>query len=410
MQDKSVRSIDPSAMRAINTSATLRSLHRSSPATLTQLKHSAGLSRRALDLILEPLIERGWVIASAADEISGRSAGRPARTYRFNYVAAHLVAIQLDVHSVTALVTDLNGTTLAQAHVPTGDEPHALTRAERLAKVYECVDAALEAAGSTLESIMAATMSTPGIVRDDNTVDRAMSFEEWSGFSLAAELETHFPCPVFVENDAKLAAVGEKWIGTGKHSDNLLWVRADGVRFGIGIIVKGALYRGNNGAAGEVAWATRLGLQSVNSHLMSGLADPAHPLHTQAVEAVDRARAGDPAALQSIRDLADGLAPGLSTLAWVLAPEMLVIGGSLGHIADLLIPALRATPEFEGLPVGITIVGSSLGDHAILSGAVKKSLDALDELLFTNSPLPMPRVMGTTGLTLGRAESGDDGV
>ncbi len=385
-------SLDLSAMRAHNTTATLKALHEVSPMTLAQLKQATGLSRRALDLILEPLIDQEWVISTEANELSGRAAGRPARTYQFNYAAARMLAVQLDVHSITAIVADLGANQLTEAHLVTGDERGTASRAERLQNVYECVDSALKSANATLDSIMVATLSTPGIVRDDNTVERALSFEEWSEFSLATELEAHLSCPVHVENDAKLAAVGELWAGIGQGSENLVWVRADGVRFGIGIIVNGKLYRGNNGAAGEVAWASGLGLKSVTSNIMSGLADLSHPLHDLAVDTVRRARQNDHSALQDVRDLADGLAPGLSTLAWILAPDTLVIGGSLGSIADLLIPILNETPQFQNLPGELVVAGSALGDHAVLSGALKKNLDTLDDILFTKTPLPLPLI------------------
>ena len=57
-----------------------------------------------------------------------------------------------------------------------------------------------------------------------------------------------------VENDAKLAALGEKWSRDGEVQD-FAYIFADSERIGVGLVLRNELYRGRDGVAGEVTWA-----------------------------------------------------------------------------------------------------------------------------------------------------------
>lgn len=385
-----METVDSTTLRRINTSAALRALHDSGPMTLAQLKTASGLSRRTLDLIVAPLIEQGWALDAPPAEDASRAAGRPARTFAFNRTAAYVIAIQLDFDFINVLISDLTGGAVAEAQIRTLPDPVELSRDARLEKVYECTRDALQAAQVAVQSIVAVTLSTPGIVRDNGMVDLPLSsMQGWSGFSLSQELERFFPCSVVVENDTKLAAIGERWAG-GVESDNLIWVRADGPRNGVGVVINGELYRGKDGTAGEIVWAENLRLNVVSSHLMAGLVDPSHELYPQAILTANAARSGDLPSLEIVRDLAEALAPALRTLAWILGPDEIVVGGSLGDIADILIPPLRDALGSGARPVEAKVVGSSFGSRASLLGALKRSLDKVDELLFAGNEVPPP--------------------
>ncbi|GAA1000632.1 ROK family protein [Subtercola frigoramans] len=383
--DNVVERGDPSVLRRMNAARTLKVLYLSRRLTMAQLQAQTSISRRTLELILVELVDLGWVEEVLPVVQGERPVGRPAKSYAFVPSAGCLVAIQLDIENVLVSLTDLTGEQIAETSTALDAR---LGREARLQVVVDAVDDLLGRAGADRSAVLALTVATPGIVHDDGAVDLPMSIPDWSGFSIATSLETSFATAISVENDAKLAALGEL-AHLESPVKNFLWLRVDGVRVGMGLVIDGKLYRGHDGSAGEVVWATGLEIhEPVKSHIMGALAKPGTPEHAAALQLADDARAGDPEALAAVRELAVSLVPGLTTLSWIIAPEEIVIGGSLNLIADLLVPAINTELSAGLHSVPTRVVRSRLGERAIVAGATQRSLELLAVHLFGRHRTP----------------------
>jgi len=193
----------------------------------------------------------------------------------------------------------------------------------------------------------------------------------WRDLDLKAELEARVHLPVVVENDANAAAWGEFAFGAGKDIDDLLLVTV-GTGVGGGIVLDGNLHRGAFGVAAEIGHMRVVPggvlcgcgnhgcLESYGSGtalvrearaaaeggslLARDLLDRAGgdvsaingPLITEA------ARAGDPFAMERLADLGTWLGEGIASLAAVLDPAMVAIGGGVSEAEDLLLDPIRA--------------------------------------------------------------------
>ena len=193
----------------------------------------------------------------------------------------------------------------------------------------------------------------------------------WRDLDLKAELEARVHLPVVVENDANAAAWGEFVFGAGKDIDDLLLVTV-GTGVGGGIVLDGKLHRGAFGVAAEIGHmrvvpggilcgcGNRGCLESygsgtalvrearaaaeMGSLLARDLIDRAGgdvsaingPLITEA------ARAGDGFAIERLAELGTWLGEGIASLAAVLDPAMVAIGGGVSEAEDLLIDPIRA--------------------------------------------------------------------
>ena len=73
----------------------------------------------------------------------------------------------------------------------------------------------------------------------------------WREEDMGRELEAAFRVPVFLDNDANMAAIGEHWRGVAQGIDNFVFI-ALGTGIGAGIFVDGRICRGRNGFAGEL--------------------------------------------------------------------------------------------------------------------------------------------------------------
>ncbi|PRY13617.1 ROK family transcriptional regulator [Kineococcus rhizosphaerae] len=365
--------MDHLAMRQHNATSTLDVLYRRSPATMADLQAELRLSRRTLELILDDLMRAGWVDEVFPAAGGPRPKGRPARVFAFRYDAGSLLAVQLDAGATTVTLTDLAADEVRVSHEAM---PIETSREDRLASLRRLVTGLLASAGVDRSDVLAATVSTPGIVHDDGTVDLPFTMPGWTGFSLAAVLAEHVDCPVTVENDAKLAALGEKW-SREDGIENFAYLFSDGDRIGLGLVLGGELYRGVDGNAGEISWAPALGISHVHSPLLHGLPDESGADHDTAAALVDAARAGDPGALAEVGRVAQALAPAITTLSWVLAPEEVVLGGTLGLVQDLLLPALDEVLARNDRPLRTRVVGSRFGERAVLAGCLQMCVETL---------------------------------
>jgi len=223
----------------------------------------------------------------------------------------------------------------------------------------------------------------------------------WRDLDLKVELEERVDVPVVIENDANAAAWGEFRFGAGEDVDDLVLITI-GTGVGGGLVLDGAVYRGAFGVAAElghlrVVPGGRLcgcgnrgcweqygsGTAMVRSarEEAAGGSMLARPLIERAgsVEAIDgpmiteAAQEGDPFAVDQLATLGRWLGEGVATLAAVLDPSVVVVGGGVAAAGDLLMDPLHTAFAREltgrGHRPELEIRSAALGNTAGLIGA-----------------------------------------
>jgi glucokinase len=212
-----------------------------------------------------------------------------------------------------------------------------------------------------------------GFVDVDRATVRFAPNIDWVNEPLAAAVGRHVDLPVVVENDANAAAWGEYRFGAGQDTDDLLFVTI-GTGVGGGIIHRGMLFRGGFGAAAEVGHLRVVpdgrpcgcGQRGCFEQYGSGRAlvrdagerveadDPrAAPLLAVAGDAAaitgpmvtDLARQGDPMCVDLLQGVGRWVGEGIATLAAVLDPSVIAIGGGVADAGDLLLDPVREAFE-----------------------------------------------------------------
>jgi len=219
-----------------------------------------------------------------------------------------------------------------------------------------------------------------------------------------------------VDNDANLGALAEHWWGVGRGVDDLAYIKvATGV--GSGHVIQGEIYRGATGVAGEIGHIAIdpkgppciCGLNGclvtfVGGHALVARAEellpefPESPLHEGPVtvhDIEDAALTGDPLALQVATEAAGHLGTALAGLLNLMNPAMVILGGDLSRLGDLLVDPLRDTVKARTLVSSVRaaeIRASELGPLSVAIGASTLILkEALaDATLFPAVPLPEP--------------------
>jgi predicted NBD/HSP70 family sugar kinase len=374
---------DSSLLRRINSAVTLHALRGGDTLTLTQLVGDTGLSRPTVEGVIEGLMESGLVVEVLPEDDplrgdSTRQRGRPARHFRFRAEAGHLLGIEIGTHGARAALSDLTGRILG-SYSRSIDEATGAT--ERLALVRGTVAELLRRSGVSRDTLWAVGVGTPGVVDADGVVRLGTALPGWTGLELGARLRRSFRCPVLVENDANLAAIGEHWKGAAVGMGDVVFVLA-GLSPGAGSLINGRLHRGFGGAAGEIGSLHLLGRESNPAQLLSAPSKPIDPLDEAAVARVLRlAEEGDQVALDVRDRFLSRLVRDVAALVLAIDPEIVVIGGWAAGLDGMLEPLRAQLVRFCLRPPEVRL--SALGDDVIATGALRLALEHAEEQLFS---------------------------
>lgn len=224
-------------------------------------------------------------------------------------------------------------------------------------------------------------VGTPGPTDATGRIARvAINLEGWHDIPLADWLEAKTDRPTVLANDANCAGLGEAWLGAGRWYRNLILLTL-GTGVGGAIILDGRLFTGHYGSAGE------LGLITLNPDGPPCKSGNRGSLEQYAsVQAIRRRTGLEPDALSALATNGDAealafwqaygrdLGAGLASLAYVLTPEAIVIGGGVSASADLFFPAMQAELERRVMPssrMGLQLLRAELGNQAGIVGAAR---------------------------------------
>jgi len=368
---------DLTRLRELNALTVVRALRGNPPSTVTELAARTGLSRPSVDVIMQSLVADGW--ATTIEPTGSSVVGRPARRYQFNATAGHVIGVDVGAHKVLALVADLDGTviqTVRRQVAPDADPKVRLTALDKT--VADC----LSQAGLGTNDLWALTIGVTGPVDATGRTTLFTPLPGWSAVDPIAHLARRYPCPIQVENDCKLGAVAERWHGAGQDADDIVYVQA-GMRTGAGLILDGTLRRGYGGAAGELGALRAVRWLTAPSHLENcpGAPDTVTP-DDKAAWVFTAARDGNPNAVTAVRRYVRDLAVGAAALVLALDPQLVVVGGGFSRSADLILQPLQH--ELQRLCLRVPEVrASTLGDESVALGALRLSLDEVDQRLLS---------------------------
>ena len=256
---------------------------------------------------------------------------------------------------------------------------------------------------SQLDSISIAAAG--GIDIKKGLVTSSPHLPGWHNVPLRDIVRDKYKVGTFLLNDASAAALGEHRFGAGRGVNNLVLLTI-GTGIGGGIIIDGKLYHGPSGSAGEFGHTTidvnglkcacgnvgclemlvsgtamareakRRIAQGERSSLVEMVAGKIEEITAEEVGAA--AQDGDSLASDIITEAANYLGVGLVNLVNTFNPEMIIIGGAVAKLGDLLLDPARRLVKERAFPISaqaVRIVPAQLGDEAGLLGAAVFALE-----------------------------------
>ncbi|MEV6652276.1 ROK family transcriptional regulator [Streptomyces sp. NPDC051219] len=378
----------------MNDRLALELLQQEGPLTAGQLKTLTGLSRPTVADLVERLQASGLV--AVVGEAGAQRRGPNARLYGIVADRAHLAALDVRTHSVSVVVADLLGRTLAEAVLPVDRDTGTGPAVEQAVALLERT--AHEAGATSLHSV---GIGAPGLVDPATGELRdTTGLPAWHR-ALVAVLHERLPAAVLLENETNLAAVAEQRLGAARDRDTfvLLWL---GHGVGAAVVLDGRLRRGASGGAGEIGFLPVPGTSGLPSatecdggfHALVGSAAVCALAAEHGVTAVAEAHA--PPAEAVVRAavaagqrggpfldaLAARLALGAAAVSAVLDPGCVVLGGEVGQAGGEALAGRVANRLATLSPLRTEVRAGTLGGTAVLRGALLAARDAAQEDLF----------------------------
>lgn len=332
------------------------------------------------------------------------------------------MAVELNRQAGHVLGVDLGGTNVRAAVLTKKGKPvGAGGRAPSLAgggvemtvaQIIQAARSAIDSAQISPDDIAGVGIGVPGHIDPQaKLVKWAPNFFEngqpYRNIALGEPIEAQLGLPVYMGNDANVAALGEFRFGAGRAVQTLVMVTL-GTGIGGGIILNGKLWTGATGGAGEIghliiAAGGRGGAAAYGSLESMGqiaaicecasrkICAGRKTILTDRVDydwhlltpkdIADAAHDGDPVALEVFDEIGTYVGIGIASMVNLLNPEMVVVGGGVAQAGPLIFDPIRRSARANAIKTMIDvcpIVPAELGDDAGIYGGASLVLDALE--------------------------------
>ncbi len=377
----------PPLLKDLNERTVLDAIRSGAPISRAEISRRAGISKPTVSLALQSLLDAGLVRDTQPDP------GRPTYGATFFEVvpeAGLVLGLDLGARFLRGAICDLRGEIRARQDVEL-DGADAEGAIDAIAGLRISL---AEASGLPADRIDGAVVGVPGVVdADTGRLTLATNVPGLEGRDWAEDLRTRLELTVTVENDINLAAVGERWRGMARGVEDFVFLSV-GTGLGAGLVLRGELHRGRHGAAGEVdlvaagrdeeldpcaSAISALAERLVSENGASTTLQP--PYDARGIFAA--ARTGDEIARRVVQEEARRIALHIAPISAVTDIALVVLGGGIGVNADLLLDPIRDLLT-RWLPYPPRVEVSSLGDAAVLTGALAVGLRSAVDNVFAN--------------------------
>jgi N-acetylglucosamine repressor len=370
-------------LRDINNSRVLQVIQARAPISRAEIAKVAELPPPTVTAIVNDFLRVGLVretdlVREPADGIS--ALGRRPIMLTLNEGLGFTVGVKLRQDGLTVAVTDLGGSLV---HHSDQTLP-SIAADEVLHRIADHVRDALKLSGVERSAVLGLGIGMPGHIDHVSGLCRYSSLLGWRDVSVKHHLEQLLEMPVYVDNDVNMLTAAEISYGAGRETSEFLTVTI-GRGIGLGIVLRGEIYRGVTGGAGEFGHTktdSDLVCECGATGCLEAIASEEGICNQTALvkgvpsinieEAIELARNGDVQVEEIFEQAGRALGRGIGNLLNLFNPELVIVTGEGTRAGSLLLdPMRRAIREaaFADLGADSRIVIQRWGDEAWAQGA-----------------------------------------
>jgi predicted NBD/HSP70 family sugar kinase len=364
----------PQLNRFVNRRLILDKIRREGEISRADLAKQTAIRPPTVSAVIKVLIDEGLVEEIGAGETCG---GRAPRMLALPRHRPRALGFEMSEGSILAALCDLNGDLCAQRE--TAFKPVAPEEAvEQLHEIGASLLAECDVDWSDLHGV---GVALPGHLNAETGHIRWSTPFRWQDVPLKRLCETRWNITTDVVNDSSAGGMASHLFDADKAATNLvfLYLRFGGqshdvIGVGVGVIINGAPYHGEFGAAGEITTPVFHPLVHAKR---SGLADVHDASLSALVAGVER---NEPAARAAVEGVARELSTLVIHIVNLFEPGVLVIGSDEPVLRDLLLERFQRSVDEHCLPfqAGHTrLAASTLGNYGVARGAIVPTLQRL---------------------------------
>lgn len=358
-------------------------------------------SRSKINIGIAALQKKGYIRSIGAGDYTG---GRRSIKFGINGDFGLVAGVDIGATSIDIAIADIAGKTYGRLSEVINVRNGPIIILERACRL---IDQILNDFSLAKNRLLGIGIGVPGPVDFDNgMVVSPPIMPGWDGFPIIQTVQMDFPnARVVVDNDVNVMALGEKFGGAAREIQNLIFVKI-GTGIGSGIICNGVIYRGNNGCAGDIGHISvrkdgkmchcgnagcleamasgpaiaelgeKAALEGKSSILLKYWQTNGEKLRAEDVGYA--ASEGDAVSIDIIRSCGQMIGEVLAGLVSFFNPGMIVIGGGVSNIGNLLLSSIRQVVLRRSLPLAtrdLRIVFSAKGLDAGVTGAMALAIE-----------------------------------
>jgi glucokinase-like ROK family protein len=390
---------DQTWVRRMNRSIILEVFRTQKTLSRARLADETGLNPSTVSAIIGELIQENLIRET---DLIQSSTGRPGRLLEINPDGGCALGIEINVDYIALIVTDFAANVIWRTRQPSDPESG---QDAIMSQVLDLAKQASDFIKSRSCSLLGVGVGVPGLVDVTSGLLRIAPNLHWENVPVREVLATHFNCPIYVENEANAAALGEYYFGAVRNIKNFIYL-SSGVGLGSGIVIDGKLFRGMFGYAGEAGhmtldingdlcgcgkrgcWETFVGPRAVEQRVRRSIREGAKSILSEMAngdlknivfdDVVQAAYTYDPIAMNALSEVAFYLGIGIANLVNLFNVEVIVLGGALNSVSSLLLQDVERVVHANTLVLAkdqFKIIPSAHGSDACVMGAIALVLD-----------------------------------
>ena len=304
----------------------------------------------------------------------------------------YVIGVDLGGTKISTAISTIEGNILANVVLPTKAEEGVVAV---LGRIIQSIDEVIVGSSTSIDEVEAIGIGSPGPLDAKKGIIITTPNLPFKDYNLVQPLKEKYNIPVYLDNDANAAAIGEYMFGAGKGKESIVYFTVS-TGVGGGAVLDGKVYRGHTSNALEIGHTTvnpngprcncgnlgcleamssgtaiaKKGKEAVSTNVETSLKK--YDTVTS-YEVFKEAEAGDEVAKDIIDNALTYLGIGVANAIATFDPEMIIIGGGVSKAGDIVFDTVKKVVNkrcFKSMAESCEIVPAGLGSDAGVVGAV----------------------------------------
>lgn len=304
----------------------------------------------------------------------------------------YVIGVDLGGTKISTAISTIEGNILANVVLPTKAEEGEVAV---LGRIIQSIDEVIVGSSTSIDEVEAIGIGSPGPLDAKKGIIITTPNLPFKDYNLVQPLKEKYDIPVYLDNDANAAAIGEYMFGAGKGKESIVYFTVS-TGVGGGAVLDGKVYRGHTSNALEIGHTTvdpngprcncgnlgcleamssgtaiaKKGKEAVSTNVETSLKK--YDTVTS-YEVFKEAEAGDEVAKDIIDNALTYLGIGVANAIATFDPEMIIIGGGVSKAGDIVFDTVKKVVNkrcFKSMAESCEIVPAGLGSDAGVVGAV----------------------------------------